>query len=84
MVDAIRVRFFALHTVYFSLIKSRKLQLEIPLPSFEEQKRIAAILDQADSLRRLRQRASDRLSSLALGCSICQVYRNSLSCSFCV
>jgi len=27
MDDAIRVRFFALHTVYFSLIKSRKLQI---------------------------------------------------------
>lgn len=34
------------------------------LPSFEEQKRIAAILDQADSLRRLRQRTIDRLHSL--------------------
>lgn len=37
---------------------------EIPLPPIEEQKRIAAILDQADSLRRLRQRAIDRLNSL--------------------
>jgi type I restriction enzyme, S subunit len=39
-------------------------QSEIPLPPLKEQKRIAGILDQADSLRRLRQRAIDRLNTL--------------------
>lgn len=39
-------------------------QFQIPLPTLDEQKRIAAILDKADELRRLRQRAIDRLNSL--------------------
>ena len=38
--------------------------IEIPLPPLDEQKRIATILDQADGLRRLRQRAIDRLTEL--------------------
>jgi type I restriction enzyme S subunit len=39
-------------------------RLEIPLPPLEEQKRIAAILDQADDIRRKRQHAIERLNQL--------------------
>lgn len=45
--------------------KSFLEQLQIPLPPLDEQKRIAAILDQADALRRLRQRSLDRLNTLS-------------------
>lgn len=40
------------------------LALQVPLPPLEEQKRIAAILDHADELRRKRMRAIDRLNQL--------------------
>lgn len=39
-------------------------QSDIPLPSLGEQKRISAILDQADELRRKRKRSLDRLNQL--------------------
>jgi type I restriction enzyme S subunit len=38
--------------------------IPVSVPPLEEQKRIAATLDQADHLRRLRQRAIDRLNEL--------------------
>jgi type I restriction enzyme S subunit len=38
--------------------------LIVPLPPLEKQRRIAAILDQADKLHRLRQRSIDRMNDL--------------------
>lgn len=47
-----------------ALTKSQLESLEIPLPPLEEQKRIAAILDKADQLRRKRRQAIALLDSL--------------------
>jgi len=46
------------------LNRSDGYEQKLLVPPINEQERIAAILDQADSLRRLRQRAIDRLNSL--------------------
>jgi type I restriction enzyme S subunit len=58
------VRPFISGTTRGKLTKGQAEKIEIPLPPLEEQKRIAAILDQADALRRLRARALDRLNAL--------------------
>lgn len=47
-----------------TLNKKSVALLKIPLPPLEEQKRIAAILDQADALRSLRARTLDKLNTL--------------------
>ena len=46
------------------LTKGQAEKIEIPLPPLDEQKRIAMILDQADAIFRMRQRAIDRLNQL--------------------
>ena len=46
------------------ITKKMLADLPIPLPPLSEQKRIAAILDQTDALRRQRQRALDQLNQL--------------------
>lgn len=47
-----------------NLNQGRCLELEIPLPSLDEQRRIATILDKADAMRRKRKRAMELLDSL--------------------
>jgi len=49
---------------YPSIRVSAIAALKIPLPSLDEQKRIAAILDQADAIRRKRRAAIDELNTL--------------------
>jgi len=46
------------------LSPSHLLEFEIPLPPLDEQRRIAAILDQADDLRRKRRLALEKLNAL--------------------
>jgi type I restriction enzyme, S subunit len=51
-----------------SLLRARPdsvAQIKVPLPSIDEQRRVAAILDQADELRRKRRETIEKLSGLA-------------------
>lgn len=62
--SADRLRSKGRGATFLQVSKADIAELEIPLPPLEEQKRIAAILDQADALRRLRTRALDKLNTL--------------------
>jgi type I restriction enzyme S subunit len=55
---------FVSGTTRGKLTKARASQLPIPLPPLDEQRRIAAILDQTDDLRRKRALALERLTVL--------------------
>jgi type I restriction enzyme, S subunit len=61
---AAQIELYANGAAQPNLAASSLKQFQIPLPPLEEQKRIAAILDQADALRRKRQRALDCLNQL--------------------
>lgn len=55
---------FASGGLQINLGKSDLLNVEIPLPPLEEQRRIASILDQADELRQKRSQAIEKLDQL--------------------
>ncbi len=52
------------HALVSNVALSDLKQLNVTVPPLDKQKRIAAILDQADALRRLRQRAIDKFGEL--------------------
>ena len=52
------------HALVNNVALSDLRQMQLSVPPLEEQKRIAAILDQADDIRRKRQHAIDRLNQL--------------------
>ena len=64
--DANRKRLQSMGTgaTFKEVSKATVQRIEISLPPLEDQKRIAAILDQADKLRRLRQTAITKLNTL--------------------
>lgn len=60
------VRSFGQQTTNISNLNvERCLRLEVPLPTLDEQRRIAAVLDQADALRTKRRAALAHLDALA-------------------
>lgn len=58
-----------------SITKDQLTSLNLPLPSLNEQRRIAAILDKADALRRKRKYSLDLIDSLAEEV-VAQVFKN--------
>jgi type I restriction enzyme S subunit len=59
------VRKYVTGTTRAKLTKAGAARIEIPLPPLDEQRRIAAILDQADDLREKRRRVLDRTGKLS-------------------
>jgi len=67
---------------YPSIRTGEIAKLEVPLPSLTEQKRIAAILDKADALRRKRQQGIGELNNL-IHAAFAEYFSDSMSNNSC-
>jgi type I restriction enzyme S subunit len=63
VLESYDVRPFINGSTRSKLTKAQAERIPIPLPPLDEQRRIAAILDKADALRRMRKRALDLLEN---------------------